>query len=626
MKRYIVLAALSLFVFALSAAPVSRKKAEKVAVNLYFERASLNHPMQRSDIRVTEYFPLSLDNTILIHGFQINHNQGFVLVAADDASIPVLGYSPEGRFNSQDMPENVASWIRGYMEQLQQIREEQFPADAENTALWDRYSSSMFTPSKDITGVSPLLTTNWDQGCYYNSQCPVASGGDCNRVWVGCVATAMGMIMKYHNYPPMGIGSHSYTHPTYGAQTANFGSTTYNWNGMPNQLFSNNTAVSTLLYHCGVSVEMNYGVSGSGAYTNDARDALVEYFNYDTNTLYGERMWYSPSNWEGMMRSDLDGHRPVLYAGQDPSYGHAFVCDGYQGTNYFHFNWGWSGWNNGYFYISNLNSGNGTFNNAQKAVFHIAPAPAPTANFTAVNTNHCGVDSVQFTDASTGNPTSWVWQFPGGNPSSSNLQNPLVSYSTNGTYNVTLTVTNSYSSHTTIKYSFVNAHPLPLPLFPHDTTICCNNTITLNAGNPGSTYLWSTGATTQTIQVDTTGIGIGSTKIKVDILTQNSCFHQDSILITFAACTGIEENNVALFNCYPNPSTGNVILQHHLDASLPATVTVYDAQGSKSLELPLADLRSQEIMLDLNSLRNGLYFICLTQDGKVSAAKLLLLR
>ena len=93
----------------------------------------------------------------------------------------------------------------------------------------------------------------------------------------------MGQVMKYHNHPEQGTGSHSYYAPGYGTQSADFGATTYNWTSMPNQLYSHNTAVATLLYHLGVSVDMQYAASGSGAYSSDARDALVEYFSYSSN-------------------------------------------------------------------------------------------------------------------------------------------------------------------------------------------------------------------------------------------------------------------------------------------------------------------------------------------------------
>ena len=132
--------------------------------------------------------------------------------------------------------------------------------------------------------MTPLCSTTWNQDCYYNQLCPTATGGPCNKVYAGCVATAMAQIMKFWNWPAQGTSSHSYTHPTYGAQTANFDSTTYDWTHMPIYLTSGSTntqktAVATLIYHCAVSVDMDFDPNGSGAYSQNIPAALINYFS-----------------------------------------------------------------------------------------------------------------------------------------------------------------------------------------------------------------------------------------------------------------------------------------------------------------------------------------------------------
>jgi hypothetical protein len=86
--------------------------------------------------------------------------------------------------------------------------------------------------------------------------------------------------MKYHSYPTTGSGSHSYSHPVYGTLSANFGATTYNWASMPNSLSDYDSDVANLLYHVGVSVDMDYAPDGSGAYPSSAAYALKTYFKY----------------------------------------------------------------------------------------------------------------------------------------------------------------------------------------------------------------------------------------------------------------------------------------------------------------------------------------------------------
>ena len=224
--------------------------------------------------------------------------------------------------------------------------------------------------------VSPLVSAHWGQGQYYNRNCPVdASSSYDNRVLVGCVAVAMGQVMHYHKSPTKGSGSSSYYHSSYGTLAANYGMTTYNWSGMPNSLSSNNSAVATLLNHCGVSVEMNYAPTGSGAYTSDAASSLKNYFGYSSTTQYKDKSNYTSSAWESLLKTEIDNSRPMIYRGHGSSGGHAFVCDGYQGTsnNHFHFNWGWQGSQDGYFYVSNLNPSTYDFSTSQAAIIGIKP-------------------------------------------------------------------------------------------------------------------------------------------------------------------------------------------------------------------------------------------------------------
>jgi hypothetical protein len=131
-------------------------------------------------------------------------------------------------------------------------------------------------------------------------------------------------------------------------------------------------AVAELMYHAGVAVQMDYGPDGSGASSEDARDALISYFNYSSDMQYIQKYGMDDENWKQLIRNELDNQRPVYYDGSG-SIGHAFVCDGYQETDYFHFNWGWSGMYNGYFYLDDLTPGEESFNNFQSAIIGIEP-------------------------------------------------------------------------------------------------------------------------------------------------------------------------------------------------------------------------------------------------------------
>lgn len=325
---------------------------------------------------------------------------GFVVMSADDIAHPVLGYSEKGGFDAASLPSNVAGWLRGYDRTIGEAVARQVAASEEISAEWTALAEGFVPAPKSITAVSPLLSTEWDQGSPYNAQCP---GSGFSRAPTGCVATAIAQVMKYWSYPSKGMGSHSYT-CSYYSQTlsANFGATTYNWGSMPNSVYSSNAAVATLMFHCGVATEMNYTPSGSGAqmlnyygYENDysAETSLKKFFGYSSK-LHGEsKDSYSESEWIAMLKTDLNAGRPIAYSGFDTDYsGHAFVCDGYNNNNQFHFNWGWSGSYDGYFYVSALTpgsggwgGGSGNYSYMQCALFGVEPPKVLATSHTSTN-------------------------------------------------------------------------------------------------------------------------------------------------------------------------------------------------------------------------------------------------
>ena len=456
MKKFIIFKMISLLiVFSAFAGPVDENTAKNVAKNFYFERIPDSKNLTYNEVKPELVYTCTESTIPIYYVFNINQNDGFVIISADDDVYPSLGYSFTGEYlEGAEQPPNYVDWMNNYKEQILFVKNNGLQADEKIEQAWMEYNSN--NPSiKGILGVDPLLTTTWDQGCYYNELCPVDYAGPCDHVYAGCVATAMGQVMKYHNHPEQGTGSHSYYCAPYGTLSANFGTTTYDWASMPNSIYSNNDAIATLLYHCGVSIDMNYSPSGSGAWTSDTRIALINYFSYSSSAQYKQKAYYSSIEWENLLKNELDASRPMIYRGQG-SGGHAFVCDGYQGTNYFHFNWGWSGYYNGYFYLTNLNPGGSNFTDLQAAVIGIQPAvPAPIADFTANTTTVEEGGSVDFTDLSTGTISSRSWSFPGGNPSNSTQENPVIVYNIQGTYTVSLTVTGPGGSNTEVKTAYI---------------------------------------------------------------------------------------------------------------------------------------------------------------------------
>ncbi len=453
MVRKFLLSLTFIFVsFFLFGKPVTTEFAQSIAIKWYAHHAAL----QTTDFTVKEIIPTTYNGMITYYTFIFNAG-GFVMIAADDASEPVIGYSIENNFDKNNIPPNALAFFQAYSREIKSIVD----AGLDNTLTlksWNDIKHEVF--AKEIAAVNPLCSTTWDQGYPYNAMCP---GSDPT----GCVATAMAQIMKKWAYPTTGNGSHSYiptTHPEYGTLTANFAATTYNWASMPNSAYTSNTALATLMFHAGVSVNMNYDSQGSWAYSQDVPTALVNYFRYQPSAECKYKAYFNTTNWMNLVKAELDAGRPIFLAGDDnATAGHAFVCDGYNTANKFHINWGWGGSSDGYFYLTSLNPSGSNFSSNNVAVIRIQPlSNAPIANFTANTTVPAIGEEVIFTDNSLNNPTSWLWTFEGGTPATSTSQNPgPVTFSTNGYHIVTLKVTNANGNDIKTREQYINVGGVP---------------------------------------------------------------------------------------------------------------------------------------------------------------------
>ncbi len=350
--------------------PVDLNTAASVGGNFMKQRMQQFTTSTQVNTDIAEIIPLSSTPSL---AFAINFkNGGFVLISGDNAAKPVLGYSYEGSFNTTNIPDEVQAWMQVYYNKIQDIRENIIEATPEIQQEWDNLIIGT-SGERENREVTPLLYTTWDQGARYNNLCPADPLGPGGHVWSGCVATAMSQIINYWRYPLQGTGSHGY-YSDYGYLSVNFGASTYDYNQMNYNINAEqNYEMAEIQYHCGVAVDMMYSPNGSGAYSDDAANALKNYFGYSQNLSLEYKDDYSEAEWANLLMSNLDNGWPMYYHGFG-SGGHAFNVDGYQGTDYFHFNWGWSGSYNGYFYLSNLNPGGNDFTWGQGAIVNFYPS------------------------------------------------------------------------------------------------------------------------------------------------------------------------------------------------------------------------------------------------------------
>lgn len=285
----------------------------------------------------------------------LNFDKGFIVISGDDAVNPVLAYSTTSNLNINDAAPGALFWLDLYQNQIQYVRENDVAPSDVAKEEWQFLRGSKNSLTSTVV-VAPLLTAMWNQTKYYNQYSPIDSDsptGYDGRTPNGCVAVAMASIIYYYRYPVHGFGSHTNYYSNYDSYYVNFAQQTYNYEAMEDQLSFYNNEVAKLIFHCATAVDMMYGPDGSGAYSESVPGALKQYFGYDNNCSFKRKSSYSESGWRQLLKQELDLFHPLYYSGRsDEGGGHAFVCDGYNSDNLFHFNFGWGGSSNGYYALS----------------------------------------------------------------------------------------------------------------------------------------------------------------------------------------------------------------------------------------------------------------------------------
>ena len=348
-RKLLVILALLLGVTTLQAKPVDMAKAQRLGLNFVQHKALFaKKAVQDLQLAYTQYAANGMA-TMYVFNFDV----GYVIVAADDSSSPILGYSDQGNFVYENAPDGLHFMLDELSRGIVTVVEQGRPVSSDIVSRWKNLEAYGYLQAdKGLPVVEPLVQQRWDQGSPFNMYVP-------NGCPSGCVATAMAQLMKYWEWPVTGTGEHRYYAPLYGEQYANFGATTYDWANMIDYYGNGSSqeereAVATLMYHCGVSVDMNYEPSGSGAYSGDVPAAISSYFSY-TDKSYFISKGGNYDEWITLLKSNIDQRIPMYYSGHSEDGGHAFICDGYDADGLFHFNFGWGGSSNNYLLIDGEN-------------------------------------------------------------------------------------------------------------------------------------------------------------------------------------------------------------------------------------------------------------------------------
>ncbi len=370
MKKNFSTIILALVTAIVSAAPINQEQARRIAtvffaggtrvgaasVELSWAGSSLEKGIMRHSS------PTDTENALL-YIYNRSDAPGFVIISGDDNERPIIAFSHERSFDMENVADGARNLLSAWCEQIASARAGQStsPRQLQTTSVGSivcKYSTAL-----------------WSQSEPFNREAPVYNG---YRSITGCVATAMSIIAYYHKWPEQGIGTTpSYVHNdewnTQRTVPENTLGRKYDYANMLLDYNSGYTstqgnAVAALMYDMGTSVMMSYSPSFSGARSNEVPIALSKYFGYSKGALLVSRGAKSDNEWFSMLKENISTYGPTYFSGNDTQGGHAFILDGYTTGDYFHINYGWGGYSNGYYWLPEIEYFNG-----QDAVFYLEP-------------------------------------------------------------------------------------------------------------------------------------------------------------------------------------------------------------------------------------------------------------
>ncbi len=352
--------------------------------------------------KVKEILAVKPDDSENPSMYIINYEgNGFVIISGDNRISPILARSDNGTFplSNKRLPGGLISWFSAVHTTIQSLRKDNVKQLPLHKKIWEKYTlesvakqggkNGRYTYIGDcnlgdsnvtlITDCDPLLSSAWNQDNGYNDVAPYlgCSTPTNGRAYAGCMATAVGQVMRYYQYP-----------------------SSYNWAAMPLTLSSATTAqlLNDLASNSNLDIGWGCDPQGSGA-SSDNIPRTFQNFGYPSPSYSG----FNGYNYF-TVKSDLLSNKPVILGGYRGSYwwifgavgGHQWVTDAVYESMYFscapdpntpgewisvytgydaslHMNWGWGGDYNGWYSAFNFNPADRTYNYAPDMVTNIHP-------------------------------------------------------------------------------------------------------------------------------------------------------------------------------------------------------------------------------------------------------------
>ncbi|GAB4260641.1 MAG: hypothetical protein Kow0027_28110 [Saprospiraceae bacterium] len=245
---------------------------------------------------------------------------------------------------------------------------------------------------------------------------------------------------------------------------------------------------------------------------------------------------------------------------------------------------------------------------------------APEAGFSTSATSGCAPLTVEFTDTSMGNPNTWEWQFPGGEPATSTEQNPTVVYNEAGTYTVILTVSNDVGESQVIQSQFIEVEAEPVAAFEAVADLG-EVTFTNNSQN-GLTYEWDFGDGSTSNEENPVHTYTTAGEFEVSLTVTNDCGFAVASQTVTIVLTATNELDPAAYtlDASPNPFGDELRVNYSIEPGFgEATLQLYDALGRVVFTTPLEQANGT-ISLTRQIPEKGIYLLRLTVDGQSGSA------